>query len=101
MSPAFFRKIRIPQKIKQNLYNLYIFNNQPMLANKGKIDKKIRLILITVGTYQEMLNLDITETFIYNITFELPWLKKYDLRISYKKRVIKFENCKYQFTIKI
>jgi hypothetical protein len=40
-----------------------------------------------------MLNLDMTETFIYNITFGLLWLKKYDPRINYKKKVIKFENC--------
>ena len=66
-----------------------------MLANKGRIDKKTKLISVNVGTYQEMLNLDITETFTYNITFGLPWLKKYDLRISYKKGIIKFENCEY------
>jgi hypothetical protein len=27
MSPAFFRKAKIPQKIKQNLYGLYTFDN--------------------------------------------------------------------------
>jgi hypothetical protein len=63
-----------------------------MLANKGKIDKKTELISITVGIYQEMLNLDMTETSTYNTIFGLPWLKKHDPRISYKKRIIKFEN---------
>jgi hypothetical protein len=67
-----------------------------MLANKGRIDKEIGLILVTVGTYQEMLNLDVIETSTYNIIFGLPWLKKYDPRISYKKEVIKFENCECQ-----
>jgi hypothetical protein len=43
-----------------------------MLANKGKIDKETRLIPVNVGTYQEMLNLDITETSTYNATFRLP-----------------------------
>jgi hypothetical protein len=43
-----------------------------MLANKGRIDKETGLILINVGTYQEMLNLDITKTFIYDVTFGLP-----------------------------
>jgi hypothetical protein len=42
-----------------------------MLTNKGKIDKEIGLISVTVGTHQEMLNLDMTKTFIYNITFGL------------------------------
>jgi hypothetical protein len=51
VSPTFLRKIRIPQKTKQNLYNLYIFDNQLMLANKGKIDKKTGSILVTVETY--------------------------------------------------
>jgi hypothetical protein len=41
------------------------------------------------------------ETFIYNITFGLPWLKKYDLKISYKKGVIKFENCECQLKLEI
>jgi hypothetical protein len=42
------------------------------------------------------LNLDMTETSTYNTTFGLPWLKKYDPRISYRKGIIKFENCECQ-----
>jgi hypothetical protein len=67
-----------------------------MLANKEKIDKKTGPILVTVGTHQEMLNLNVTETSIYDITFGLPWLKKHDPRISYRKRIIKFKNCECQ-----
>jgi hypothetical protein len=67
-----------------------------MLANKKRIDKETGLIPITVGTYQEMLNLDMTKTFIYNAIFGLPWLKKHDPRISYKKEIIKFKNCECQ-----
>jgi hypothetical protein len=96
VSPAFFRKVKIPQKIKQNPYSFYTFDNQLMLVNKERIDKETRLISVNVGTYQEMLNLDIIETSIYNVTFGLLWLKKYDPRISYRKKVIKFENCEYQ-----
>jgi hypothetical protein len=72
MSPAFLKKAKIPQKTKQNPYSLYTFDNQPILANKEKIDKKTRPIPVTVGTYQEMLNLDMTETSTYNATFGLP-----------------------------
>jgi hypothetical protein len=93
VSPAFFKKVKIPQKIKQKSYGLYTFDNQPILINKGKIDKEIGLIPVTVGIHQEVLNLDMIEIFTYNVTFGLPWLKKYDPRINYKKRVIKFENC--------
>jgi hypothetical protein len=71
VSPAFFRKAKIPQKKKQNLYNLYTFDNQPMLANKERIDKETGLISVTVGIYQEMLNLNVIKTFTYNITFGL------------------------------
>jgi hypothetical protein len=67
-----------------------------MLANKGRIDKKTGPISVNVGTYQEMLNLNMTETFTYNVTFGLLWFKKHDPRISYKKGIIKFENCKCQ-----
>jgi hypothetical protein len=42
-----------------------------------------------------------TETSIYDIIFGLPWLKKHNPRISYKKRVIKFKNCECQPIIKI
>jgi hypothetical protein len=72
MSPAFLKKTKIPQKTKQNPYSLYTFDNQPMLANKGKIDKEIKSIPVTVGTYQEVLNLNMTETSTYNIIFGLP-----------------------------
>ena len=72
------------------------FDNQPILANKERIDKETGLISVNVGTHQEMLNLNITETSIYDITFGLPWLKKHDLRISYKKEIIKFKNCECQ-----
>jgi hypothetical protein len=64
-----------------------------MLANKKKIDKETGPIPVNVGIHQEMLNLNVTETSTYNVTFGLPWLKKYDPRISYKKGIIKFENC--------
>jgi hypothetical protein len=64
-----------------------------MLANKGKIDKKTGSISVTVEIYQKMLNLNVIKTFTYDIIFGLSWLKKYDSRISYKKGVIKFENC--------
>jgi hypothetical protein len=95
MSPVFFRKAKIPQKIKQNSYSLYTFDNQLMLANKGRIDKETEPIPVTVGKYQKILNLNMTETSTYNTTFGLLWLKKHDPRISYKKGVIKFENYKY------
>jgi hypothetical protein len=72
VSFTFFRKAKLPLKTKQNPYSLYIFDNQPMLANKGKIDKKIKPIPVNIGTYQEILNLDMIETFTYNITFVLP-----------------------------
>jgi hypothetical protein len=101
VSPAFLRKAKIPQKKKQNPYGLYIFDNQPMLANKEKIDKKTRLMPVTVGTYQEILNLNMTETSTYNATFGLLWLKKHNSRINYKKGVIKFKNCECQSTTEI
>jgi hypothetical protein len=66
-----------------------------MLANKRRIDKKTGPISVNIGIYQEMLNLDVTETFIYNITFGLSWFKKHDFKINYKKGVIKFKNCEY------
>jgi hypothetical protein len=66
-----------------------------MLANKEKIDKETGPILVNVGIYQKMLNLNMTETFTYNITFGLLWLKKHNPKISYRKKVIKFENCEY------
>jgi len=101
VSPAFLRKAKIPQKKKQNPYGLYTFDNQPMLANKGRIDKETGPIPVTVGTHQEMLNLDVTETSTYDATFGLPWLEKHDPRISYRKGVIKFENCECQPTTEI
>jgi hypothetical protein len=71
MSPTFLRKAKIPQKIKQNPYDLYTFDNQPILTNKERIDKETRPISVNVGTYQKMLNLNVTETFTYDITFGL------------------------------
>jgi hypothetical protein len=71
VSLAFLRKAKLPLKTKQNPYSLYTFDNQPMLANKGKIDKETGPISVNVGIYQEMLNLNMTETFTYNIMFGL------------------------------
>jgi hypothetical protein len=71
VSLAFLRKAKLPLKIKQNPYGLYTFDNQSMLANKERIDKETGLISVNVRIHQEMLNLDVTETFTYNITFGL------------------------------
>jgi hypothetical protein len=72
VSPTFLRKTKIPQKTKQNPYGLYTFDNQPILTNKRKIDKKTGLIPVTVETHQETLNLNMTKTSTYNVTFGLP-----------------------------
>jgi hypothetical protein len=48
-----------------------------------------------------MLNLDITKTSTYDVIFGLSWLKKHNPRISYRKEVIKFENCECQPKLKI
>jgi hypothetical protein len=72
ISPQFLRKAGIPQKRKEKPYSLYTFDNQPMLANNGKIDKETGPILISIGTYQKILNLDVTETTAYDATFGIP-----------------------------
>jgi hypothetical protein len=59
------------------------------------------MIHLAPPQHQEILNLDIIETSTYNTTFGLPWLKKHDPRINYKKRIIKFENCECQPKLKI
>ena len=51
ISLTFLRKAKLPLKIKQNPYNLYIFDNQSILANKERIDKEIGSILVNVGIY--------------------------------------------------
>jgi hypothetical protein len=51
ISPAFFRKAKLPLKTKQNPYSLYIFDNQPILTNKEKIDKETRPISVNVGIH--------------------------------------------------
>jgi hypothetical protein len=71
MSPTFFRKAKIPQKTKQNLYSLYTFDNQSILTNKGKIDKETGLIPVNVEIYQEILNLNVIKTSTCNIIFGL------------------------------
>jgi hypothetical protein len=51
-------------------------------------------VFISIGKYQEQLNLDITETAAYDATFGLSWLKRYDPNISYREITIKFRNYK-------
>ena len=63
-----------------------------MLTNNGRIDKEIGFLLISIGSHQEILNLNMTETVIYNATLGILWLKKHDLRIDYRKGTIRFEN---------
>ena len=49
VSSTFFRKIKLPLKIKQNLYSFYTFDNQSILVNKGKIDKETRSVSVNVS----------------------------------------------------
>jgi hypothetical protein len=72
VSPKFLRKAGILTRNKEKPYNLYTFDNQLILANNGKIDKKIGPISISIGNYQELLNLDIIEITVYDATFGLP-----------------------------
>jgi hypothetical protein len=96
VSPKFLRKAGISQRDKRKPYSLYTFDNQPMLANNGRIDKETGPVPVSVGSHQEMLNLDVTETAAYDATFGLPWLKKHDPEISYREIKIKFRKCNCQ-----
>jgi hypothetical protein len=54
-----------------------------------------------IGSHEETLVMDVMEISDYNIILRLPWLRKHELKIGYKKGIITFNNydCSSQLEI--
>jgi hypothetical protein len=54
-----------------------------------------------IGSYEETLIINVIEISDYNITLDLSWLRKYEPNISYKKRIVIFNNYNYSSQLEI
>jgi hypothetical protein len=55
--------------------------------------EKTPLITIRIGSHEETLVIDVIKINDYNIILDLPWLRKHEPNISYKKGTVTFNNC--------
>jgi hypothetical protein len=46
-----------------------------------------------IGSYKEILVIDVMEISDYNIILGLFWLRKHESNIDYKKEIVTFNNC--------
>jgi hypothetical protein len=77
------------------------FNNTPIRGNNGRVIKETFELEIVVGIHRERMKFDIIKTSIYDVTFGLPWLKKYESDIAYKAKIIQFDKYNYNSGISV
>jgi Retroviral aspartyl protease len=46
-----------------------------------------------IGSHEETLVMNVIEISDYDIILGLPWLRKHELNIDYKKEIVIFNNC--------
>jgi hypothetical protein len=71
------------------------FDNTPVRGNNGRVTEEIFELEVVIKTYREIIRFNITETSIYNASFRLLWLKRYESDIAYKARIIQFGKYSY------
>jgi hypothetical protein len=68
---VFKEKYQISYKNKSRGYTLYVFNNQPVRGNDGRVTKETVFLRVQVGTYIEKIIFDIIKTSTYDAVFGL------------------------------
>jgi Retroviral aspartyl protease len=95
------RKHQIAEKRKSNLYTFSTFDDQPTVYNKDWATEKTSLIIIKIRSHEETLVINIIKISDYDIILDLPWLRKHELNINYKKGTVIFNNYNYSSQLKI
>jgi Reverse transcriptase (RNA-dependent DNA polymerase)/Retroviral aspartyl protease len=93
INPKWLRKHQIAERRKSNPYTLSTFDDQPAAYNEGWVTEETPPITMRIGSHEETLVMDVMEISDYDITLGLPWLRKHEPNIGYKKGTVTFNNC--------
>jgi hypothetical protein len=95
------RKYQIAERRKSSFYTLFTFDDQLAAYNEDWVTEKTLLIIIRIGSHEKTLVIDVIKINDYDITLDLPWLRKYESNIGYKKGIIIFNNYNYSPQLEI
>jgi hypothetical protein len=95
------RKYQIAERRKSNFYIFFTFDDQLAVYNEDWVTKETFPVIIKIGSHEETLVIDVIKISNYDITLGLPWFRKYESNISYKKGIVIFNNYNYSPQLEI
>jgi hypothetical protein len=77
---------------KQTSYPLHVANGQPM-PEEAKITHEVTGVTLSIQDHQEKMTFDVFGLATHDIILGLPWLRKHNPQIDWKKKMFLFECC--------
>ena len=84
-------------RYKDDPYPLRIANGE-LMPGEERITLEVRGASLQVQNHEERVNLDILSTATHDVILGLPWLRKHNPRINWKKRQLLFDRCRCSTT---
>jgi len=84
------RSLGLPTRRKKEQYDLQMADGSTL--STGRIDEETHSLPVTIRRYHEELTFDVIGMATYHIILGMPWLKKHNPVIDWKKGVLTFAN---------
>lgn len=83
MSPTTVKQLRLEEKEKRDPYPLRSAEGQPMLYNRGRVDRETDHLSMLVQGRNTPVTFDITDIGKWDLILGIPWLRKYNPKIDW------------------
>ena len=93
MSESLVERKRLPTRQKKDAYDLVVIDGNPLPSGNGRVDTETRPLPVATQRHHEELTFDIVRMATHDIVLGMPWLRKHNPTIDWKKRVLTFERC--------
>lgn len=78
---------------KEEPYNLTVVDGSPLPSGNGRVELETYPLPVAIHKHHEELTFDIVGMATHDVVLGMPWLKKHNPMINWKKQVLEFERC--------
>ena len=89
VSKTLVQSIDLPTRTKKDYYRLQLIDGSSLSA--GKVDEETFPLPMSIQRHHEEFAFDVVEMATHNVILGIPWLKKHNPIINWKKEVLTFE----------
>jgi hypothetical protein len=94
ISPRVVTNLNLGTKVKAEPYTLTVVNGEPIDGEEGMVEVATRKMFFEMpGGHIEQLAFDVTTIGRHDIILGMPWIRKHNPSIDWKKDTISFDKC--------